>query len=446
MTWILILALALPATPAGASGSVLFSVPVFLNGNATYLRTGTAGLASIAADAARQAADADVAVLPAGCFGGSLEAGDVTQADLDEAIPPGQELVEVQCVPEELVRLLNRAMRYGSDEFPHLSGIEVRAGRVLDDDGTYRAQVANMRQGQRDLASRTDANISAPLYELSTEPLSVVTTRDVAEAEEWTARGVREVDQDLQEAFSSYVRRAPDESIEYYAQTRRLIVISDTIDTDLALDELRARIPSPVDADTWRPGLLADNVLFALRGQDRWFRSHVWGAVIPYALSISGLQIDVPQSVDLDVDVSQTVPRARKTANTFDADTIFVDLKDNATVPAGSFVTLDVGDIYPSETVLHVYHYEENGDIVPDDVSCIVDAAGQVSFPVAPSMTYVVNSQELDHSTLFGSPTRSDPFVPGIIVVLLLFFSWVVVFVAMRRRGKARRADGPSKT
>lgn len=435
MTWILLIAMTLCGAPAGASSGALLVLPVFLNGNETYLRTGTAGLASLAADAAREASGADVAILPADAFGGSLRAGEVVRSEMNAAIAPGQELVITRCSVEELVRLLNDTMLYGSDSFPHLSGIEVRAGRVLSDSGQYRAQVTSIRQGQNVIASRKDANFSDPLYELSSEPLTVVTTRGMEAAEKWIDRRSQDAGTDLQDAFVDYVRPMPDESIEYYAQMRRLVVISDTIDTELALEELGAQIPADVHVDTWRPGIVADTIMFSLRGQDRQLSAHIWGDAVPYSLSISGLAVDMPTSVDLDVRISQTVPAARKTANTFDDDTIFVDLRQNASIPEDTVLTLDVGEIYPSETVLHVYHYEENGDIVPNDVSCIVDAAGSISFPVRPSMTYVVNSQELDHSTLFGSPTRMDPFVPGIVLILLLFTVWVVLFVARKRHG-----------
>lgn len=440
---VFILLLAFVAVPAlAAAPATTFVCPVYLNGESLYTQTGSAGLLSVAADAARSATEADVALLPADAVAGSVPAGEISAAQLQGVFPGGEEpLVLATVTSGELVTLLNECMTYGSAQFPHISGLTVYARRVLDDTGSYAGRVEQILQGTQVLASR--AVTADDRYSTIDTELTLVTTHSLVDALPWLAPRARNAQAALVSAFRTHIERTPDDAISYYAESPRLVITSDTIYTDLVIRKLGLPIPSPVVVNLSRPDVAADTILFALSGQDRRFTCRVFDGEIPYALSISGLDVHNPSSVNTSVSVTQTLPAARKTANTFDDNTVFVDLRYNATVPAGSLMSVDMSGIYPSETILHVYYYDANGDIVPAQVSTMVDASGWITFPVEPSTTYLINSRELD-STGFVPPTAARPYAEAIALIFGTFCLWVVLFVAREIQNRRKQATDES--
>ena len=93
-----------------------------------------------------------------------------------------------------------------------------------------------------------------------------------------------------------------------------------------------------------------------------------------------------------------------------------------------------VGDVYQPDSLVYLYYYDLNRDILPLNTDGIkVDSSGNISFPVVGGTTYLVNSKLLNASTLFEAPTPSNPFLPGIAVVLVIFSAWVVFFLITKK-------------
>lgn len=427
--------------PCAAAGNntAAFDCPVFLNGEPVYSRTGSAGLLSVAADAVREAFGADAAVLPASCAGGSLSEGPVEAGDLAAVFSADEVLVHVQVSGSELCALLNEMMTFGSPLFPHISGVYVRAERILDENGHYAGRVEYVQQGGEIVAARSAESSSTAYSALGVE-LDVITTADIARKATWLEARAVPQDGTIAQYLTDYMRRTPDAAITYYADSQRLVVVSDTIDAQLAISKLSLPVPSPVVVNLSQPAMVADTIMYALSGQDRNLVCRIVGTKIPYALAVSGLLARDPVSLDTTVSVTQTLPPGRKTANTFDENTVFADLSRNNTVPDGSVLSVDLTGIYSSETVLHIYYYDANGDIVPLDAHPIVDANGWVSFPVDASVTYILNARELD-STAFEPPTTARPYTLGIIIIFGAFLIWFFLFIAVRQ--KRKRAEPP---
>lgn len=419
----------LPGAPALAGDTP--TCPVFLNGEPVYTRTGPAGLLSVAADAVREWAQADAAVLPAEAVTASLPAGPASDEALGQIFPADQTLVRVRLTSAELVMLLNETMVYGSDLFPHVSGITVHARRILAEDGAYAGRVEEMRQGAQVIAAL--ASGSETQYSSIGEALDVVTTTPMVQAVPWLASRADPVHGSIAEAFSRYLARTPDDAIAYYAGSLRIVVAADTVDTQLVTAKLALDIPSPVIINLTEPNTVPDSVMYALSGQDRNLVCRVLDVEIPYALTVCGTAETSPATLSTNISVTRNLPPARKTANTFDTNTVFVDLRYNDTVPEGSTIAIDVTGIYPSESVLHVYYYDANGDIVPANASPIVDANGWLSFPVAASTTYLINARALD-STGYIPPTAEHPYTAAIWIIFAVFCLWAFLFVRRRRR------------
>lgn len=418
---------------AAAAQPSVFTCPVFLNAEPVYSRTGPASLLSITADAVREGTKADVALLPASAAEGTLPEGPASEEDLALLFFTGDTLVRTRVSGSELCTLLNEIMTFGSPLFPHVSGVYVRAERILDAAGQYAGLVQYVQQSTETIAARSTGEDQR--YSAVGDALELVTTASIAAAVPWLSARVQAENADLANLFVQHMRRTPDAAISYYAQSQRLVIAADTIDAQLAIAKLALPIPAPVVENLTYPETVADTVMYALNGQDRELTCRILDTPIPYALTVSGLSVRDPVSLDTAVSVTQTLPPARKTANTFDDDTVFCDLRYNDTVPDGSELSVNLTGIYPSETVLHVYYYDLNGDIVPLGEEPIVDASGWISFPVDASTTYIINARQLD-SAAFEPPSTAHPYTLGIAAIFAAFCIWFFVFIAKKRKTK----------
>ena len=427
------------AQPAAAVYTV---IPVFLNGDSIYTQTGDASLLSVASDAARAGSSADAALLPAECAAGSLSVGNAAPEQIRSVLSDA-ELVLVSVSPAELTELLNSLIVYESNTFPHLSGIQVWAERVLAPDGRYTGRVTCIEQGGKVVAALPSPNstIASDDYSTSGKMLTLATTPDVTSAVPWLARRAEPTGLTVQSAFIEYLRTTSPDTVVGTAEadTPRLVVVSDVIDASLVLEKLSLDVPSPVNVNLSRPDIVADTLMYALSGQNRELICRVWRGEIPYALRFSGAQIETPQNVSTAAVVSQSLPPGRKTANTFDEGAVFVDTRDNTTLPPGTVITASVGRVYEPGTVLYVYGYEENGDIGPAIVAeTPVNADGCISFPVAGDATYVINSRRLDSAGI-SLPSAAHPYTVGVLCIIACYIVWFTLFIAARRR--SRRAD-----
>lgn len=415
-----------------AQTEVRVEIPVFLNGESVYTETGDASLLSIAADAARSMASAEAAVLPAACARGSLTAGSAGMERIKGVLRDDM-LVTASVSPSELAELINDCALYGQEMFPHVSGVTVWAERTLDADGSYRGRVYRIDRGTETLAALPVQEHAAYSGQYSTTDimLKLVTTRELAESLPWLSVRSSDTDLGLTDAFIQHLTKTSPSAITQDAETPRLIILSDVIDTSLVLEKILADVPSPVAANLTRPDTVPDAVMYELGGQDRNLICRICRFDLPYALCINGASITAPQNVSTSVSISQTVPQGRKTANIFDDETIFVDLRDNDTLPPSTTLSAYVSKVYDPGTVLYVYRYEENGDIGTLVMSGAVDRFGCITFPIEPSSTYVINSRALD-SAAFALPTAKHPYIAGVVLICAAYAVWFVVFIARR--------------
>lgn len=406
------------------AGDVVMTAPVYLNGLPEYTRTGSAGLANVACDAALDAAGTDVALLNGGLLAGSLPAGAITYGQLAEAFTGDPDLVVTEVTGSELTILLNDLLVYGSDSFPQLAGARVMGERSLTADGEVCGVVTELEvQGSPVEAGTlyrlvTTQELYADVYHLPREAVPAGCT--------------------VLEALTAYGSAASPSALDEAARAQRIQIISESINVPLAAAQLVLPVPTPVVCDLSRPDVIPDTLTYALMGQDRFLCADFPLPEIPYTLCLNGTALADPVSVDTELTVSQTVPPGRKTANTFSKKTVFVDLRGNETVPEGSLVRVSLENIYPPGMLLFLYCYDDNGDIIPLEHSAVIAEDAAVTFPVTGGMTYVINDRELNQSALLP-PTPQHPWTGAIAAVFAVFCVWIVFAVLRIRR---RRAAG----
>ncbi|MBD5560280.1 MAG: hypothetical protein HDQ87_08005 [Clostridia bacterium] len=405
--------------PAARAGDVIMTAPVYLNGLPEYTLYGSAGLANVACDAVLAAAEADVAVLNGGLFASSLPAGPVTWGEFGAAMKSDPQLIRTQVTGAELTSLLNDLLVYGSEYFPQVAGIEVQAARSLNEQGDFCGTVSALAVG------RAQAEPAA-LY-------SLVTTEELYSSVLHLPRQQEPLDFSIADAAAAYGAAADARAIEQAAVAQRIAIVSDTIDLTRAAAQLMLRVPSPVVLGLTQPDLIPDTLVYALQGQDRFLCTWFPLAEIPYALCLHGSGIEEPRSVATELAVSQEVPSGRKTANTFSDSTVFVDLRENETIPPGSRISVDLSGIYPAGMLLYLYYYDENGDIVPLQAEPVIAENGSIILPAESGMTYVINDRQLNQSALL-IPTPAHPWWGAVAAVFVLFALWMVLVLRRRAR------------
>lgn len=423
---IILLCIPVGVLAASEQDPIVFSSPVYLNGHPEYTLSGSAGFTNLLSTAMKEATGADIALIAGSTVSGSLPAGDIRLSQLSSVLA-NDTLVTTTLTVQQLIMLLNQHMVYGSPAFPQLSGAIVMADKSLNSQGAFTATVRSLLSEGTDLSESMGAN----------HTLTVVTLQSLLNTYTFPSEALPSP-VTLLDTFISYMNRTPNEAIALYAAEQRAVILSDTIDPDEAIAKLSLDIPVSVVLNSKTAVTVPDTVMFALLGQNRELICSVVDAAIPYSFDFHGQNISSAANVSLYAEISQAIPPARKTANTFDDNAVFVDLSANTTLPAGTVLTVDIGAIYPPESLVFLYQYDEIGDIVPVDTSMVVGTGGYISFPVTSGTTYVLNSQLLNESSLFGSPSPEHPFILGIVVLFVLFAIWVAWFFIRRKRNANR--------
>ena len=429
LTLILIVALALPLTAAAEEARPVTAVesPVFLNGEEEYTTTADTGFTNILTTAMKQATGAHISILAAGQVKDSLQSGRLTVSGVSSVLEDDS-LVVVTMNQRELKSLLNRVLEYESKGFPHFAGMTLRAEKYLNDEGAYAAEVSSIiiDGAEPNDEELVNVAVSSGLYagEYGYTFVGSAFSADIT----------------LVEAFMQYMAAADVEVIADVANEMRSLIVGDTIDTEGVITKLELDVPTPVHICLSVPAIVPDTVFYALKNQNRNLVCTVMEQ-IPYSITFNGINIATPAGADLAADITQELPAGRRAASSADSNAVFVDLRENHTLPHGSVLTVDIGEIYPPETLLYLYYYDAIEDIVPaaeDDSALIVDDNGKVSFQAAAGTTYLLNSRPLNEAVLFENPTPENPFVPGIIVIVALYTLWCVLFFVLKKRKNAK--------
>ncbi|MEG1158489.1 MAG: hypothetical protein RSD64_03880, partial [Christensenellaceae bacterium] len=106
-----------------------------------------------------------------------------------------------------------------------------------------------------------------------------------------------------------------------------------------------------------------------------------------------------------------------------------------SSLPPSTVLKVYTGDVYAPGTTVYPYYYDAISDIVPFvENGLIVDEAGYVSLAVNSNTTYLLNSTRLNATTFFTLPTKENPFIGGIVVLISLFALWVILFFIAKKR------------
>lgn len=421
---ITLLFIVLPGFAAEGGLPASIDSPVFLNGEPEYLTTCDTNFSNILSTAAKNATGSHIALIAAGQINSSLQAGHISIKQAEAAIDDDSLIVTTMSI-RELRELLNEQLMLGSEGFPHFAGMELLAEKYLDPDGHTAAEAVRILVDGEALSD--------------SEVLSVAVTSSLYAGEYGYSfiSSATSTDYTLVSAFMKYMDQTDSETVSSVGEESRSVIASETIDTDDVLTKLSLNIPSPVHIELNDPATVPDTVFYALKGQDRDLICTVLGGELPYSFTFNGVNINIPQSVSLFANITQTLPRGKRAASSADSEAVFADLANNNSVPNGSVLSIRIGSIYPPETVLYLYYYDTIGDIasvLERNENLIVDSNGNVSFQAAAGTTYFLNSRPLNESSFLDTPTPEKPFTAGIILILILFSAWVAVFFIRRRR------------
>ena len=145
-------------------------------------------------------------------------------------------------------------------------------------------------------------------------------------------------------------------------------------------------------------------------------------------------------NINLSASVSQEPPQGKRTASSADKNAVFLNLARNDALPPDTNISIYVGDVYPPGSLVYLYYYDINRDILPLNESGIeVDQAGNAAFPVNAGVTYLLNSRLLNAATIFENPTAEHPFFLGVAVLVLVFAAWVIFFLITKKGAQKNR-------
>ena len=395
--------------------------PVFLNASPAYLLTGVTNFGRLTARAMLGSTGADAAVISSGNITASIPAGTVTFGDLFNSIPFDNYIVTVEMTGAELKELLNEHMVMGDSAFPQFAGVEVVAQKYLTESGESAAVVQTMKRNGQEIAD--------------TDTLTVATLDSMyygGDGYTFSSPIVKE-GPTIFDAVSEYLRQTPEEELEAPGGTADLAIWEETIDADGIIAKLNADVPDDVYVYLNQPSIVPESVIYPLVGQDRNLIFSI-NDKRPYSFVFNGEALSVPMNISLDAAVSQKAPQGKRTASSADKDAVFLDLSRNELLPQDTLMTIHVGDVYAPGSLVYLYYYDVNRDILPlDEKGIPVDENGNITFPVAGGETYLINSNLLNAATIFDTPTADQPFTLGIIILVAAFAAWSVFFIITKK-------------
>lgn len=397
------------------------SSPVFLNADPAYLLTGSTNFGQLMTRAMCDASGADLALLSSGNITASIPQGTITFGDLYNAIPFDNYIVTTEMTGSELRKLLNRHMVLGSSAFPQFTGIDVTAQKYLNDDGDTAAVIQSIKKDGKEVAD-TDRFTVAVLDSMYYG----------SDGYEFSSPILNE-DSMIFDAAEKYLKQTSADELSALSDIENLIIWEETIDADSISAKLRAEVDENVRVYLNQPSIVPESVTYSLMGQDRNLIFSI-NADRPYSFIFNGTDISVPMNISLDANVSQKAPQGKRTASSADKDAVFLDLSKNDLLPSGTSMSIYVGDVYKSGSLVYLYYYDVNRDILPLDEDGIkVDDNGNITFTVSGGMTYLINSKLLNAATIFENPTAGRPFILGIVILCVAFAAWSVFFLITKK-------------
>ncbi len=401
--------------------------PVFLNGESEFVYTGPTNFTTMIGNAMLSATGADLALFAGKAVRTSIPSGDITAAELNNALPYGDYVVTTTISGLELKNILNDHMTLNSEDFVQFSGIDVVAEKYLNEDGNYAGRVQSVKKSGVEI--------------LDTDQLTVATTGNLYNGDlgyRFTAPLLREY-HTLFETVRSYFEQATEETFTATAQSAQFVLLEQIIDTDGILSKLLIAVPVNIHVALTRPADVPENILYALIGQDRNLVFTIDGAY-PYSFIFDGATLASPSSVSLAADVSQKTPPNKKRASTADKDAFFVDLSANQTIPSSVSMQLYVGSVYEPGSTVYIYYYDINNDILPYNENGItVMDDGSIVFPAQAGGTYLINSKLLNAATSYDLPSPESPYSLGIFVIFAIFIAWAVFFLITKKGSQSKK-------
>ncbi len=406
---------------------VVTQTPVFLTGESVYIQTCSTNLTKLVSTAIKEFTNSDIALITSDIIKSSIEPTDVTLENIINVVPNTNFLVTTKVLGKDLIDMLNTNMVYNTTTFPQFSGLNVVAEKYVNIDGINACNVIS-------------ATIDGEAIDENTE-YTIATTEAMYESKSGYIfeNPVINKFSTLFDAVHKYFSNQDPEMFEELSDEKRLIILESAIDQQDMLKKLELPIPAPVRVSLTHPTVIPQNVVKALKGQDRYF----YGSIIdehPYTLYFNGTTIDDEQTIDLKAIISQQVPASKRTASSADKNAIYVDFSTNATIPEGSRLDFYVGDIYPPETVLYVYYYDINNDILELNTNgIIVPPDGYIDLPVTADHTYLLNSKLLNAALLYELPTIQNPYLKGVVIIFIIFGIWVLGFFVYKKVKKLKK-------
>ncbi len=401
--------------------------PVFLNGESEFVYTGPTNFTTMVGDAMLLETGADIALFAGRAVRTSIPSGDITAAELNNALPSGSYVVTTTVSGAELKGILNAHMVLGLEDFVQFSGIHVVAEKYLAADGSYAGRVKSI--------TRDGVEIS------DDDQFTVATTDDLYNGDlgyRFTSPLIREY-HTLYETVGNYFKNSSEEMFEDTAQGAQFVLLEQILDADDVLSKLLVAVPVDIHVALTRPAMVPENILYALIGQDRNLVFTVDGAY-PYGFIFDGSTLNSPSNVSLEADVSQKTPPNKKRASTADKDAFFVDLSDNQTIPSSVYMQVYVGSAYEPGSTVYIYYYDVNNDILPyDEEGVTVMADGSIVFPAQAGATYLINSKLLNAATSYELPSPEQPYSLGIFVIFAVFIAWVIFFLITKKGSQAKK-------
>ncbi|MEG2625547.1 MAG: 5'-nucleotidase C-terminal domain-containing protein [Christensenella sp.] len=395
--------------------------PVFLNAEPSYLYTGSTNFGLLCTNAMLRDTGADIAILNSGSIRASIPAGPISFNTLYNTIPFDDYIVTTTLTGAELKELLNAHLILGDSTFPQFAGINVIGQKHLNDDGKATINIQSIQKSGKEI-SDTD------VFSVAILDFMYYGGDDYS----FTAPISKE-NSTLFSAVSNQLKQSSAEQLIALSHTQNLTMWEETIDAPSIIAKLQVPVPDDIHIFLNQPSIVPDSVIYPLVGQPRNLVFSV-NAKRPYALIFNGENISAPMNVNLEAGISQDAPRGKRTASSADKNAVFLDLSHNDALPADTHISIYVGDVYSAGSLVYLYYYDANRDILPlNEVGITVDPAGLITFPVSGGTTYLVNSKLLNAATVFENPSPEHPYFIGIIILCSIFALWVVFFIITKK-------------
>lgn len=419
VAFLLVFSIGVPSFAAANQEAV--QVPVFLNGEPEFTTTGPTNLTNLITDAMRTRTGADIALMDAQTVKASVEEGDLTREKILKTVSLDETIVTVKLNGEELHDLLQRHMQFASPGFPHFSGMEIVAEKYLESDGVFAAHINSAKVGGNDINRTKVYTVAIP------EKLLL-------------GRNGWRFSEQMEERFGRLVnvllRYMQDEVVP--KSDGRLTILEQRVSTSELVAKLSANVPDDVVVYLVEPDVVPDAVFYALSGKDRKLIFHI-GKTNPYTIIFEGKRSFPAAAVDLKGKISNQITRDERTASSADEKAMYIDFKDNATLPEGVLLQLNVGKSFEPGTVLYLYEYKSGDLLLKSNYGLVVDYSNTVSFEIEKGKLYLLNPGQLNATAIFTLPTSDNPFNIGIAVILALFAIFVISYLLYQYKKHKKR-------